>query len=135
MTRTDAVAQRELPLQWGARPFPIARPPVRTDAALGAERTAWVTGLLQAVLEVLAGDRSPAQLVRWLAPGVYADVLARSTSGRAPLARIRSVRIVSPAPGVLEVTALLDCGLRHRATTMRLERVDRLWRCTRLAIL
>ena len=104
----------------------------------------WTAQLVQAVLEVLAHERPRQQLVRWLAPEVYADLgvhlAARPTpSGPRPGGRARrtvsSIHVFEPADGVAEATAVVVGGRRARAVAVRLEGWDGRWRCTRLAIL
>lgn len=103
----------------------------------------WVAQLVQAVLEVLAHERPRQQLVRWLAPEVYADLgrhvaAAPARGGRAPgVARrtVSSVHVSEPADGVVEASAVALGGPRARAVAVRLEGWDGRWRCTRLAVL
>jgi hypothetical protein len=104
----------------------------------------WVAQLVQAVLEVLARERPRQQLVRWLAPEVYADLSrhvaaapARTPARGAGVARrtVSSVHISEPADGVVEASAVAVGGPRARAVAVRLEGWDGRWRCTRLAVL
>ena len=106
----------------------------------------WTAQLVQAVLEVLAHERPRQQLVRWLAPEVYADLgvhlaasPARPSTGRPVAARPRrtvsSIHVFEPADGVVEATAVVTGGRRARAVALRLEGWDGRWRCTRLAVL
>jgi len=106
----------------------------------------WTAQLVQAVLEVLAHERPRQQLVRWLAPEVYADLgvhlaasPARPAAGRAPSGRARrtvsSIHVSEPADGVVEASAVVLGGRRARAVAVRLEGWDGRWRCTRLAVL
>ena len=106
----------------------------------------WTAQLVQAVLEVLAHERPRQQLVRWLAPEVYADLgvhlaasPARPAAGRPVAARARrtvsSIHVFEPADGVVEATAVVTGGRRARAVALRLEGWDGRWRCTRLAVL
>lgn len=124
-----------------------------TDPAVAERATAsadlpdpgpWVAQLVQAVLEVLARERPRQQLVRWLAPEVYADLSrhvaaapARPPARGAGVARrtVSSVHITEPADGVVEASAVAVGGPRARAVAVRLEGWDGRWRCTRLAVL
>jgi hypothetical protein len=164
-TRPAAV-QGTLALQWqlpgelDAQPVPAAslrlvtRPPAvdaDTDPVVAEVPTSradlpdpgtWTAQLVQAVLEVLAQERPRHQLVRWLAPEVYADLgvhLAARPSGRpaGPRARrtVSSIHVFEPADGVAEATAVVVGGPRARAMALRLEGWDGRWRCTRLAML
>lgn len=131
----DEPAQSELPLAWAGTSFPTVQVPIYAEPTVGADERIWATGLLQAILEVLAGDRSPTQLTRWLTPGLRIEVTTRAALGRRSLPRIRSVHVVQPSARALELTAVLDYDVRHRAATLRLERRRGGWICTRLAIL
>ena len=103
----------------------------------------WVAQLVQAVLEVLARERPRQQLVRWLAPEVYAELSSHvaagpaRTPGRPGVARrtVASVHVSEPADGVVEASAVAVGGPRARAVAVRLEGWDGRWRCTRLAVL
>ncbi|HET7902719.1 MAG TPA: Rv3235 family protein [Candidatus Nanopelagicales bacterium] len=114
---------------------------VPTSRAHLPEPGTWTAQLVQAVLEVLAHERPRHQLVRWLAPEVYADLgvhLAARPAGRpAPRARrtVSSIHVFEPADGVAEATAVVVGGARARAMALRLEGWDGRWRCTRLALL
>ncbi|MFP5336653.1 MAG: Rv3235 family protein [Actinomycetes bacterium] len=101
--------------------------------------------LVQAVVEVLAGTRPAAQLVRWLSADVYAALqrraalaarLARPAAASGPARRpvVRAVRTSAPADGVVEASAVvLDRG-RIRAVAVRLEGLDGRWRATALEV-
>ncbi len=124
-----------------------------TDPAVAERPTAsadlpeagpWVAQLVQAVLEVLARERPRQQLVRWLAPEVYAELSrhvaaapAAAPARSAGLARrtVSSVHVSEPADGVVEASAVAVGGPRARAVAVRLEGWDGRWRCTRLAVL
>jgi len=106
--------------------------------------------VIQAVVEVLAGDRQLTQLTAWVDEDVYAAVaaaapeLSRSptTQRRSPVARIRledrpivrSVHVTEPASGVAEVVARVQTGHRSRAVALRLEQWRGRWRCSALAV-
>lgn len=113
---------------------------------------AWAGHIGQAVVEVLAGSRSPVQLVRWTTPEVYA-VLARRAAlvqrrladapgprpagdrpTAAPAARrpavVRQVLVCEPADGVAEATVIVVQGGRVRALALRLVGQDGRWRLT-----
>jgi hypothetical protein len=106
----------------------------------------WTAQLVQAVLEVLAHERPRQQLVRWLAPDVYADLgvhlaaaprrPAHGTPGAGRARRtVSSIHVFEPADGVVEATAVVTGGRRARAVAVRLEGWDNRWRCVRLAVL
>jgi hypothetical protein len=103
---------------------------------------AWTHRLAQAIVEVLAGARSAAQL----SPFASLEVLehlervvgrlgGRSTNGQ-PVRRptVASLRVCEPRPGVVEAAAVVATGGRRRAVALRLEGVNGRWRCTALQI-
>lgn len=103
----------------------------------------WASRLVQAVVEVLAGDRPATQLARWTAAGVYYEVQRMATRaareravfGRRPAAEVvRSLHVSEPAAGVAEVCALVERGGRVRALALRLEGLDGRWQCTALRL-
>ena len=118
-------------VEFGPQPTP--------RAALPEPRT-WAGRFVQAVIEVLAGDRPPGQLVRWTTTEVYDDVACRITSGARPgaptppRAVVRSVHVTEPADGVAEVSALVRRGIRCTAVALRLEGMDGRWQCTALEL-
>lgn len=101
----------------------------------------WAGRFVQAVVEVLAGDRPLAQLVRWTSEEVYDGLaahvvtLVRTADGR-PLPRgtVRTMRVTEPGDGVAEVSATVRRGPRTTAVALRLEGLDGRWQCTALEI-
>nr|WP_312607793.1 Rv3235 family protein [Kocuria rhizophila] len=103
----------------------------------------------QAAVEILAGTRPASQLARWTDP----EVVERFTQRAAMLklvqeqcperrnlfevhraARIRRVRVCSPAPGCYEASLVVEESSRARAMALRIERVSRQWRVTHLEV-
>lgn len=114
-----------------------------TDPRLPDVR-AWSARLVQAVAEVVAGDRPIGQLIRWTDGAVYADLNRRvrllgltttaGSRGCRERAFVHSVRVSAPAARVAEIAAHLRHGGRSRAVALRLEaRRDR-WVCTALQL-
>lgn len=150
MSRTP---QPALPLEWALPSgLPAVPPPVRrlrlvTEApprprvergALPAPAP-WVARLAPAILEVVAGERPPGQLQRWVTSEIRETLARRGAAalrhpagkGRPPQCRrVRSVRITEPAPGVIEASAVVIGGVRARAVAMRLEVVRGRWLAT-----
>ena len=98
----------------------------------------WVGMLAQAVVEILAGRRPAAQVVRWLEPSVYERVRRsvrprRDSRGGAPV-RVRRVRVSTSPDGNVEGAAVVDDGVRCRALALRLEPLDVRWLCTALDV-
>ena len=94
---------------------------------------------VQGVLEVLSGHRAPGQLARSTSAGVQAGLLRErqrgdrlGATGLTPL--LHSVRVMEPAEGVAELSAVIQIGRRYRAIAARLESADGRWRCVRLQI-
>jgi len=104
----------------------------------------WAGRFVQAVVEVVAGDRPLQQLVRWTNERVYADlsrrvrVLGLTTSAaarhRTERAHVRSVHIYQPRPDAAEVAAHVRHGARSRAVAARLEARRGRWTCTDLKL-
>ena len=94
--------------------------------------------LLVAILEAMAGRRSPHQLAQHLSHGVFIALLADldrpARRAWAQPAVVRSVRVCEPADGVAELSAVVQAGARFRAIAARLEGLDGRWRCVRLQI-
>jgi len=102
----------------------------------------WAARFVQAVVEVVAGDRPVQQLVRWTDEDVLSDlqhrveVLSATSSstvrGRTERSQLRSVRVCQPTPTVAEVSAHVRHGGRSRAIAVRFEARRGRWLCTAL---
>lgn len=92
--------------------------------------------LARAVLESLAGDRPVQQLMRWTTPEVYGQLepLVSARTIRPWATTLRRVLVCEPAPGVAEVTAVVQRGVRAAAIALRLEGVDGRWLVTALQL-
>ena len=128
-------------------PFPGIRPvlpvPVeRGDAGPMRDRAA---RFMQALVEVLSGERATRQMAAWMAPDVYdqlssrlsahACVPLRSRTGSA--ARIVSIHVSMVHDEAAEIAGRMVNGGRSRAIAVRLElqtthRGAQVWRCTAL---
>ena len=119
---------------------------VTVDPRLRADMTRWVERYAQGVLEVVSGERPPAQLARWTRGDVHADLsrrahlVARARNGRAagPLAEsvralVGTVHVSFVTPRVVEAAVHVRHGSRRStALACRFEwRRDR-WTCTAL---
>lgn len=97
---------------------------------------------VQALVEIIDGDRPAAQLVRMATDSVYDELVARLASlGAAtsrgarvgPLStRVASVHVEQPQRGGAEVSARIVQGGRSRALALRLDLVDGRWLCSAL---
>lgn len=100
----------------------------------------WAQHLLGAVLESVAGTRSPQQLGHWLSTPLLELVTRRHKlrmhRGRQVSDRphVRRVRVHEPTDGVAEVAALVWLEGRFRAVALRLNGVDGRWLATSLQI-
>jgi Family of unknown function (DUF6459) len=91
-------------------------------AADGTAGAAWPRQFAQVIVEILAGSRSPRQLVPCTTEDVRAqiDLLSRAVAaGQRP--RIRRIMTSRPAARVVEMTVVVSFGPRSRALAMRLE--------------
>ena len=104
------------------------------------DAVAWGSSLATAMVEVLLAQRPVAQLNRWLADDVLADIsrqqrrrLARGRRPTVPVA-LRSLRVQHPQPEAAEVAALLTVGGRSMAMAFRLEALGDRWLCRALEL-
>ncbi len=102
----------------------------------------WGRRLLQAILESLAGRRSPTQLQNWTSWGVYRDIVTvaqrgarnRTTPERGQTVTLSRLRVCEPADGVAELSAVVRRNGRWHAVAARLEGIDGRWRCVVLTV-
>ena len=132
-------------------PFPDATPvvpaPIERDALVATTVLRQKAGhFMQALVEVLGGERPPRQLAAWMSPDVYAQLTNRLTirarAGRRPTTQHR-VRIVSVHVSMVdeenaEIAARFVQRGRSRAIAVRLElrrnhRQVTQWLCTAVA--
>jgi hypothetical protein len=130
-------------------PFPDATPvvpaPIERDPLAGTTVLRQKAGhFMQALVEVLAGERPPRQLAAWMSPDVYSQMVARLSirSGRRPgrqhRARVVSVHVAMVDPENAEIAARFVHRGRSRAIAVRLElrrnhRQVAQWLCTAVA--
>lgn len=102
--------------------------------------------LASGVVEVMAGMRDVTQLSNWLSEDVYLRLrerasqaklarAARAEPAKRPTFEVTSLRVQSPANGVIEAVVLLQGPTRVRAVTLRLEGYNSRWHATNLAVL
>ena len=143
-----------LPSGVPAVPVPPAPPALtvlpggRTDEAVAAGSVPdvrdWAARFVQAIVEVMAGDRPLTQLVRWTDERVYANLSRRvrlvgittTAAGRGRTARpyVRSLRLCPISPDIVEVAVHIHHGARSRAVAARLEVYQERWLCTALEL-
>jgi len=113
-------------------PAPAADGSVGPGPAVRAERVARpdqdvhrrATALVRAMVEVLAGRRSPAHLAGVARPEVVRYLTASRASGPAAQAATAPgrVHVCRPGPDAAEVVAVCRFGRRFRALTIRMDR-------------
>jgi len=101
--------------------------------------TVWGRRLVQVVVEVMCGQRSPTQLLRWTSESVYDQLLAQTLPTPRPGAtsprrrpRVTSMRVCEPVDGVAELSAVVRGQHRVQALALRLEGRDGRWQVTAL---
>jgi hypothetical protein len=149
MPRPVRITEGALALHYQATPEldAIPAPPVLRLVPTGPslpDVQAWASRLVQAVAEVLAGDRPITQLIRFTDSVVFTDLnrrvrvlgLTTTATGRGLKERsaVRSVHVFTPATEVAEVAAHVRYGDRSRAMALRLEVHRGRWICTALEL-
>jgi hypothetical protein len=96
--------------------------------------------LALAIIQALLGQRSVAQLNRWMVEEVLAAISLsqrRNLKMRGRIAvptALRSVRVQHPGPEIAEVSAHVTIGKRSVAMAFRLEALGDRWLCTALEL-
>ena len=131
----EIIHHAQLDLDFEERAFPlhlVSDPdfdPQATPRADLPHPRMWSGKYSQAALEVLAGRRNVAQLVRWSNRPVYAH-LERRYGQLKGMPRVIKVHLCEPADGVAEASVLFALDQRVRAVAMRLEGLDGRWMTT-----
>lgn len=96
--------------------------------------------LVQALVEIIDGDRPVTQLVKLSTSAVYQDLVGRlsalsgATAGGTvaePLStRVASVHVEQPAPTSAEISARIVQGDRSRALALRIDQTGGRWICS-----
>ena len=108
--------------------------PIPTSASSLPELQAWTMKFIVSVVEVWAGRRQPAQLIRWFHRVIYMELLRKSGSQK-EIGKIKSIHQSEPLDGICESTVLIRYGERLRAVVIRFEGVDGRWLCTALQMI
>jgi hypothetical protein len=137
-----ASIQGTLALDYGHDVRAVPSPDLRLVAGGRAELEGFAHRFARAVVEVVAGDRGPSQLLRWTTEPVYTElqrraaVLSRTTPSDRRLRRlscqVRSVHLFCPSPEAAEISVHVRHGQRSRAIAARVELRDGRWCCTAL---
>jgi hypothetical protein len=93
----------------------------------------WISRFSQAAVEILAGRRSPLQMLRWTNRVVYAQ-LANRSGAIEQTPHVRRIRICEPADGIVEASVIALASDRCRAMALRFEGLDGRWICTAMTI-
>lgn len=104
----------------------------------------WASRFAQALVEVVAGDRNPHQLLRCTSYDVQTDLVqrvaalnavARPEQRRSRLrAQVRSVHVQQPGPTIAELSVHVRQGGRSRAIAARVELLEDRWVCVALEL-
>ena len=122
------VASQQPTLPWDG-PAVVAEP-----AELDPELRQLATGVVAAIVEVLAGRRSPTQLEAWVEPEPLALIEHLRRAGVTSGLRLRSVRLQQPSRNALEVAAHLRQAGTSRAAAVRFTRVGGHWAACRVEL-
>jgi hypothetical protein len=135
-------ATGQIPLPFPGMSPVLPAPIERGDARVIRERS---SRFMQALVEVLSGERPVRQMAAWMAPDVYAQLTARLTlHARVPLrarsgrgARVVSVHVAMVHDEAAEIAGRMVHRGRSRAIAVRLElrtthRGEKAWKCTAL---
>lgn len=111
------------------------------DRAVRPDVARWAAMVVQAAVEVVAGDRPLTQMVRWTTAEVYEQLQWRRrlhsggpTAGANRRAVVSSVHVCQPHDEVAEACATVRIGGRASAVALRLEADRGSWRCTALRV-
>jgi len=108
--------------------------PIPTSASELPDIRTWTMKFIVSVVEVWAGRRQPAQLIRWCHRVIYMELLRKSGSQK-EIGKIKSIHQSEPLDGICESTVLVRFGERYRAVVIRFEGVDGRWLCTALSLI
>jgi hypothetical protein len=108
--------------------------PIPTSASELPDIRTWTMKFIVSVVEVWAGRRQPAQLIRWCHRVIYMELLRKSGSQK-EIGKIKSIHQSEPLDGICESTVLVKFGERYRAVVIRFEGVDGRWLCTALSLI
>jgi hypothetical protein len=91
----------------------------------------WCARFSQAALEIIAGRRTPNQMMRWTNRSVYAQLVYRTGAVRGRVV-IKRIRLCEPADGIVEASVVALFNDRANAVALRFEGLDGRWLCTAL---
>ncbi len=111
----------------------VGQRPIADGRRIAPPRQAAVI-VVRAIVEALGGVRPVSQLANLTTPRLQSDLERTAAQfGRRP-AKVRSVRVSEPRPGVAEVSAVINRGTRVAALALRMESAGGRWRVTTLQV-
>lgn len=108
--------------------------PIPSSASDLPELQQWTMKFIVSILEIWAGRRQPAQLIRSCHRVIYMELL-RKTGSQSEIGKIKSIHQSEPLDGICESTVTVRYGYRLRAIVIRFEGVNGHWLCTALRLL
>ncbi|WP_166356217.1 Rv3235 family protein [Phytoactinopolyspora limicola] len=103
-----------------------------------AEPRRWCSRIAQALAEVLYGRRPLHQLSQWVSDDVQFALTRRVAAQRrtvpGPAPSVRTIRVCTVNPQVVEASVVLQVGSRVRALALRLDAAGDQWVCTALEL-
>lgn len=114
------------------------------DLADAPRPDAWAGAFVQSIIDVIAGERAAAQMMRWVDEYVYVELARRQAAvaerrranpGVRPLRqRVASVHVQQAASAHVEIAARIQIGQRSRAFAAGLDLRPDGWVCTGLSL-
>ena len=108
--------------------------PIPSSASDLPDLHQWTMKFIVSVLEIWAGRRQPAQLIRSCHRVIYLELL-RKTGSQSEIGKIKSIHQSEPLDGICESTVTVRFENRLRAIVIRFEGVDGHWLCTALRLI
>lgn len=140
--RTKYGLQEALPFEWPVKETPNylsprvtalkptdfdVRPTGRSELPPAKQ---WSVRMVQALIEIINGNRPPTQLIRWVTPEVMSALQVQLRREGLPKFVVRSINVHETDDGVAEISAVFGSTNRSFAMAMRLEGLDGKWRAT-----
>jgi Family of unknown function (DUF6459) len=116
--------------------LPLSDPPKQEPTSTLADHQArqLAAALVTSLVEVIAGRRPAQQLSAWVSPEVYVLIEKLAKTQRGSDIHLRSIRVQTPRPQVIEIAVHLVQRGRSKAAALRLHIVAGRWQATGLEI-
>lgn len=128
-------------LRWSAaaHPPPDLEPTAPLPVTAAAAPEIWAAAVMTIIYDTLAGRRDLSLLRRWISSALYRRLEARVrtvplAAGLSLPARVRTVHVSEPTPGVYECSVVVADSGRVRAAAVRIEAFRGRWRITALEL-